>query len=118
LDHFFDYLAVRLNGDKAEGRRLVINWIFPDVGQHYMSNLEHCALTSLAGRQSEVADATVTLERTVLNRLGLREPTFPDAARRGLLAVDGHAEPVAELFTLLDDFPLMFPIVLPNDAKR
>jgi len=27
LDLFFDYLGVRLDGDKAEGRRLVVNWV-------------------------------------------------------------------------------------------
>ena len=31
LDLFFDYLAVRLNGEKAEGQRFVLNWIFPDL---------------------------------------------------------------------------------------
>ena len=30
LDLFFDYLAVRLNGEKAEGQRFVLNWLFPD----------------------------------------------------------------------------------------
>jgi len=33
LDLFFDYLGVRLNGEKAEGRRLVLNWVFSDLGR-------------------------------------------------------------------------------------
>ena len=117
LEHFFDYVAVRIDADKAEGQRLVVNWIFPDVDRRYVSNLEHCALTSLADRQSDAAGATVTLDRAVLNRLVLRELTFAEAAQRGLVTVDGDAGRVAKLFSLLDDFPLMFPVVEPKRAS-
>src|SRR5262249_8488495 len=75
LDLFFDCLGVRLDGERAEGRRSVVNWVFPDVDQRYVVNLEHSALTALAGRQSDAADATVTLDRAVLDRLALRELT-------------------------------------------
>jgi linear primary-alkylsulfatase len=114
LDHFFDYLAVRVDADKAEGRRLVINWVFPDIDQRYVSNLEHCALTSLANRRSDAADATVTLDRAALDRLVLRELTLAEAVQQGRVAVEGDAERVAELFALLDDFPLMFAVVEPR----
>jgi len=114
LDHFFDYLAVRLDGEKAEGVSLVVNWIFPDLGQRYVSTLEHCALTYLADRESDRADATVTVDRTVLDRLILREMPFADAVQRGLVAIDGDAARVAKLFSLFDDFPLMFEVVEPK----
>jgi len=32
LAHIFDLLGGRLNGDKAEGRRIVIDRLFPDLG--------------------------------------------------------------------------------------
>ena len=35
LDLFFDLLGVRLNGDKAEGRSISVNWRFTDTGQRY-----------------------------------------------------------------------------------
>jgi len=114
LDLFFDYLGVRLNGDRAEGRRLVINWIFRDLDRRYVLNLEHCALTYLADRQDDGADATVTLDRAVLNRLVLRELTFAGALEGGLVTVDGDPAKVIELFDLLDDFTLMFDVVEPR----
>jgi len=83
LDLFFDYLAVRLDGQRAEGRRLVIDWVFADLGQRYVLNLENGALTYLADRRSERPDATVTLERAVLTRLLLRELAVPDAVAEG-----------------------------------
>ena len=117
LDLFFDYLAVRLNGDKAEGRRLVINWSFSDLDRGYVLNLENCALTYLADRQSDDADATVTLDRAALNRLVLRELTFADAIERGVVTVTGDPATVIELFDLLDDFALMFDVVEPHRLR-
>jgi alkyl sulfatase BDS1-like metallo-beta-lactamase superfamily hydrolase len=117
LDLFFDYLGVRLNGEKAEGRHIVINWVFSDLGRRYVLNLEHCAVTYLADRQSARADATVTLERSVLDRLILRELTWADAVQRGLARTEGDPGPVTELFGLLDDFTLMFEVVEPSREK-
>ena len=110
----FDYLGVRLNADKAEGRRLVINWVFSDLDRRYALNVENCALTYLADRQAAGADATVTLDRAVLNRLILRELPFADAVQRGLVGVEGDPATVAELLGLLDDFTLMFEVVEPK----
>ncbi len=116
LDLFFDYLAVRLNGEKADGRRLVVNWVFSDLGRRYVLNLENCALTYLADRQSDRADATVTLDRAVVDRLILRELPFADAVHKGLVGIDGDPAGVAELFSLLDDFTPRFEVVEPKRA--
>src|SRR5262245_58734033 len=117
LDLFFDYLGVRLNGEKAEGRRLVVNWVFSDLGRRYVLNLENCALTYLADRQADGADATVTLDRAVLDSIVLRELTVADAVQRDQVRVKGDAARVVELFELLDDFTLMFEVVEPKRAS-
>src|SRR5262247_82025 len=116
LDLFFDYLGVRINGEKAEGRRIVVNWAFSDLDRCYAANLENCALTCLADRRSDAADATVTLERATLNRVVLRELTFAAAVERGLVRVQGDAAKVADFFGLLDDFNLMFEVLEPRRA--
>jgi alkyl sulfatase BDS1-like metallo-beta-lactamase superfamily hydrolase len=113
LELFFDYLAVRLDAEKAEGRRMIINWVFADLDRRYVLTLENCALTYLADRQSERADATVTLDRAVLNRLVLREVPLAEAFQQGLVEVEGDAGKLTELFGLLDDFRLMFEVVEP-----
>jgi alkyl sulfatase BDS1-like metallo-beta-lactamase superfamily hydrolase len=117
LDLFFDYLGVRLDGDRAEGRRLVINWVFSDLDRRYTMNLENCALTYLADRQGDHADAAVTLDRAALNRLVLRELTFADAIERGVVTVTGDPAKVIELFDLLDDFTLTFDVVEPHRPR-
>jgi len=113
---FFDYLGVRLNGEAAEGKRIVVNWAFDDLARRFSSSLEHCALTWLADRHHEGADATVTLDWTVLTRLVLRELSFADVLEQGLVTIDGDPAKVVELFSLLDDFTLMFEVVEPRAA--
>ena len=113
---FFDYLGVRLNGEAAEGKRIVVNWAFDDLARRFSSSLEHCALTWLADRHHESADATVTLDWTVLTRLVLRELSFADVLEQGLVTIDGDPARVVELFSLLDDFTLMFEVVEPRAA--
>ncbi|MDX2204964.1 MAG: alkyl sulfatase dimerization domain-containing protein [Hyphomicrobiaceae bacterium] len=113
LDLFFDYLGIRLNGDKADGKTIRINWTFPDIGETYALNLENCALTYLAGRHAPEADAHVTLDRGVLNRIILRELALPDALAQGLAKVEGNVMKIAELFGLLDEFAMGFEIVEP-----
>src|SRR5882724_1141232 len=64
LELFFDYLGVRLNGEKAEGRRIVINWVFSDLDRCYVMNLENCALTYLADRRSVTVASPASLRRS------------------------------------------------------
>jgi alkyl sulfatase BDS1-like metallo-beta-lactamase superfamily hydrolase len=113
LDLFFDFLGVRLNGDKAEGRSISVNWRFTDTGQRYLLTLENCALTYLSERQGEGADATVELARATLNRLILRELTLSEAIADGRIIISGQATKVAELFALFDDFTMDFEVVEP-----
>ena len=114
---FFDYLGVRLNGEAAEGKRIVVNWAFGDLARRFVSTLDHCALTWLADRSHDDAHATVALDWTVLTRLVLRELSFADVLEQGLVTIDGDPAPVVELFTLLDDFTLMFDVVEPRRTR-
>jgi alkyl sulfatase BDS1-like metallo-beta-lactamase superfamily hydrolase len=114
VEQIFDLLGVRLNGEKAEGRRIVINWVFPDLARPCVLNLENCALTYLAGRRSDRADATVTLDRATLDRLILRELPISEAIQSGSVHLDGDPAKLAELFSLLDQFTLMFEVVEPK----
>jgi linear primary-alkylsulfatase len=117
LDLFFDFLGVRLNGEKAEGKSAVVNWEFPDTGERYTLTLQNCALTYLAGRHAPAPDCTVTLDRTTLNRTILRELALPDALAQGLVKIAGNGAKVAELFGLLDDFSMGFEVIEPLRRK-
>jgi len=68
LDSFFDLLGVRLNGPRAEGKTMLINWTFADIGEKYALNLENSALTFTRG-VAEGAQASLTLTRATLDTI-------------------------------------------------
>ncbi|AVQ82741.1 MULTISPECIES: alkyl/aryl-sulfatase [unclassified Variovorax] len=112
-DLFFDFLGVRLDAAKAEGKKLVINWNFTDSNQQFVLTLENSALTHIAGQQPG-ADATVTLSRATLDAVTLKETSFPAAVLTGKVKIEGDRSKLAELMSMLDTFEPMFPVVEPR----
>lgn len=116
VDMLFDLFGVRLNGIKAEGKKIAINWNFSDTGQQYVLNLENSALTHIANKQLPNADATLTLARATLDSILMRKTTFPEAAQKGLVKIDGQPMKLLELFGLFENFNPMFEIVTPKSV--
>src|SRR5437667_7532556 len=78
-EQLWDVLGVRLNGPKAEGKRIVLNWNFTDTRESFVLNLENSALTYVAGAQADAADAGFTLARGTLDEVIAKLTTFQDA---------------------------------------
>jgi len=113
-EQLWDVLGVRLNGPKAEGKHIVLNWTFTDTGEKFVLTLESCALTYVAGTQSEAADAGFTLQRSILDAVIAKQTTFLEQAMAGKIATTGNVTKLAELMALMDEFPRMFEIVEPR----
>jgi alkyl sulfatase BDS1-like metallo-beta-lactamase superfamily hydrolase len=110
----WDVLGIRLNGPKAEGKHIVLNWSFTDTGETFVLNLENSALTYTEGVQAPNADASFTLERATLDDVIAKLTGFPDAVAAGKVKVSGNATRLEELMSLMDEFPRMFEIVEPK----
>jgi len=110
----WDVLGVRLNGPKAEGKRIVLNWSFTDTSETFILNLENCALTYVAGAQAAEADAGFTLARSTLDEVIAKQTTFPEAASGGRIKFTGNPTKLGELMALMDEFPRMFEIIEPK----
>jgi linear primary-alkylsulfatase len=113
LDMFFDFMGVRLNGPKAAGVTLAINFNFTDTGEKYAVTLENSTLIYAAGKQLPKADAVVTLKRATLNAVAAQETTFPEQIAAGAIKIDGSPLKLMQLFSLLDTFAPTFNIVTP-----
>ncbi|MNF44056.1 Metallo-beta-lactamase superfamily protein [compost metagenome] len=113
LDLFFDFLAMRLNAPKAEGKRLSLNFDFTDLKQKYALEMVHGVLNHTEGVQAKDADATVTLTRDTLNKIVLKETTLKDALASGDIKVEGAQDTLDELVSYLDNFDFWFNIVTP-----
>src|SRR5262249_11079091 len=71
-DMIFDALAVRLNGLKAHGKVIRLNYVLSDTNESILVVVENSVLHHWVGKSSPQADATVRLSRPVLNQI--REP--------------------------------------------
>jgi alkyl sulfatase BDS1-like metallo-beta-lactamase superfamily hydrolase len=112
----WDVLGVRLNGPKAEGKRIVLNWEFTDTAERFVLTLENCALTYDEGFLAEHADAGFVLARGTLDEVIAKLTSFPEAVAAGKIKVSGNPMRLAELMGLMDEFPRMFEIVEPKRA--
>lgn len=110
----FDFMAVRLNGEKAAGRHVVIRWTFVDTGEVFSLNLENAALTYSTIRHPSEPDLTLTLDRTTMNQIILGQATYEAAIVSGTIATTGNSAVLFDLLGMLDTFPRMFEIIEPK----
>jgi len=113
LDRFFDSMAVRINGPKAQGKKITLSFIFTDVGESHVLTLENAVLHHKRRAADANADATVRMTKALLVRLvtkqaGLKETLFSDE-----LDVEGSRLTLLSFFSLLDEPDGKFAIVTP-----
>jgi alkyl sulfatase BDS1-like metallo-beta-lactamase superfamily hydrolase len=113
LDLFFNYLGVRLNGPKASGTRLALNFEFTDTKEQAILELANGSLNHSLGRTTADADTTVALTRNALDRVIMGETTVHDEVRSGGITVEPDTAPLEQLVSLLDEFEFWFPIIEP-----
>lgn len=113
LDMFFDYLGIRLNSAKADGKIIRLNWNFPDTKQKYVVTLENSVLVYSANKELTNPDATITLNRSTFDDINLGKMTFAQGIEKGVVKIKGDSNKVKELFSYFDNFPPMFNIVTP-----
>lgn len=113
LGTYLDYLAVRLNHPEAAGQEIALNFVMPDVGDEFEVTVTNGVMNYTLDSQGDEADATVTLDRTVLDSINLGQTTMMDAIADGSATVDGDAQKVEDFVGLLDTFEFWFNIVTP-----
>jgi len=113
LDLFFDLMAVRLNGPKAEGLDMKINFVFTDTGDKAALHLKNAVLNTRMHSQYTDVDATVILSRTDLNRILFKQVSFRELMLKKQVKVQGSVLKLQKFMALLDDFNYWFNIVTP-----
>ncbi|PZQ46460.1 MAG: hypothetical protein DI556_20385 [Rhodovulum sulfidophilum] len=108
----FDFLAVRLNAEKAEGKKIVLNVDFTDIGKHYTLTVENSVL-NYTERQVADPDATATLTKAALDDVQMGLATMGEKIDAGEITVAGDPEAFREFNGMLDSFDYWFNIVTP-----
>ncbi|MGV0738743.1 alkyl sulfatase C-terminal domain-containing protein [Mycobacterium syngnathidarum] len=108
----FDYLAVRLNGQKAAGKKLTLNVDFTDLKKQYALTVENGVL-NYTDVPAPNADANLKLTKATMNDIQMGKVKLADAISSNNVTLEGNRQSVDDFVGLLDTFPFWFNIVTP-----
>ncbi len=110
---FLTAMATRLNGPKADGKELRINFIFTDVDESFVLTLKNAVLHHQQAEPDPGAVATVRLTRDLLVRLSTGQAGVRDLIFSDQLEVEGSRLELLSFLSLFDRPNMSFPIVTP-----
>ncbi|MEE8550928.1 MAG: alkyl sulfatase dimerization domain-containing protein, partial [Gemmatimonadota bacterium] len=112
---FLDFIAIRMDSRKAEGKEFKINLVTPDNGEKYLIELSNETLTNIAGFQADDADLSITIDRADLELVMRGEKTLAAQIDDGTAKIAGDRGVLDQLRSMLVTFELGFEI-LPGTA--
>ncbi len=110
---FFDFLAIRLDSDKAQGHDMVMNWVFTDLARDYAVTLRNGVLTHRDNEKNASPTVTITLAKATLDQISLRKLDFPTAIKQGDIKLDGDGKALGVFLGMIDTPAPQFNIVTP-----
>jgi alkyl sulfatase BDS1-like metallo-beta-lactamase superfamily hydrolase len=114
LPRFFDSMAARLNGPKADGVNLAVNFVFTDVKESYRLWIENAVLHHRAVEKPDRSAAvTVRMTKGMLVKMALGQAGLRDLIFGKELDVTGSRIDLLKFFSLLDAPDPNFAIVRP-----
>jgi alkyl sulfatase BDS1-like metallo-beta-lactamase superfamily hydrolase len=110
---FLDSMAVRLDGPAADGKHMTFNFVFDDVHETHVIELENSVLHHRQADPVPGANATVHLTRDLLVRLGIGEAGLKDLVMSDDFRVEGSRLDLISFLSLVKAPDGQFPIVTP-----
>jgi alkyl sulfatase BDS1-like metallo-beta-lactamase superfamily hydrolase len=117
LELFFDYLSIRLNGPKAEGKTIKLNVDLPDTKDKYLLVVQYGVLQYHKDQQAKDADVSLTLDRETLNEIIGGKLKIEQGITSGKIKLDGDPQKFEEFVSLLDTFDAWYQVVMPIGTK-
>ncbi|MFA0442344.1 hypothetical protein BCU70_01385 [Vibrio sp. 10N.286.49.C2] len=99
----FDYMGVQLDAQRADGKNITINYVFPDSHEKFALELENSVLNTYENWQAKDADVTVTLDRSTLNNVIAGKVQMQDAIKGGDISFKGNDKQFYALMGMLDN---------------
>jgi alkyl sulfatase BDS1-like metallo-beta-lactamase superfamily hydrolase len=113
LERFLDAMAARLNAERAEGKRMIVNLVFTDVGASHVLELENSVLRHYAREPHPDANVTLKITKDLYLRLMVGKAELKDTLFGDDLEIEGSRLDLLAFFRLLDDPDGTFNIVTP-----
>jgi alkyl sulfatase BDS1-like metallo-beta-lactamase superfamily hydrolase len=116
IDLFFDYLALRLNGPKAAGQNVAINFDFTDVHKQVGVTLRNGVLNHRA-KPVEKPDATFSMTTRDFGNITSSRAKIADLVKDGTVKTEGDPNKLGEMLANLDTFDPWFGVITPNPPR-
>lgn len=110
---FLDYLAIRLNGPKATGVVLRIDWTQPDTGARLALSVENSVFLYRRDQLHKEADVALTMSRSSMASILLGQTSLQAEIDAGRADVNGDRGKLDLWLGLLDRFDPAFAVVTP-----
>ena len=108
---WWDAVATRVDSNAADGLQFTLNFITPDTGQMFVVELNHGTLSNIEGYLASSPDATVTMNRSDLDRVIMGGVTLAEQLQSGVGTVEGNAAVLQQLASVLVNFDPGFEIM-------
>jgi alkyl sulfatase BDS1-like metallo-beta-lactamase superfamily hydrolase len=113
VEMVLDFMGMRIDSAKAEGKVVSFNWILPDRQEKYAVTLKNSTLTYTKAKALTNPDATLTLPKSSLDNMLLKTTTFDKEVAAGRVKVEGDSAKFTDFLGMLVNFDPMFKIVTP-----
>jgi alkyl sulfatase BDS1-like metallo-beta-lactamase superfamily hydrolase len=108
-----DFAAVRLNPERAAGKRIALNIVLSDFNEKHLITVENSVLVHETGVVDDKADATVTMKRSDMLETLLAGVPVGLKTTTGAIKSEGNSGAYAELVGLIDPVDSNFNVVEP-----
>jgi alkyl sulfatase BDS1-like metallo-beta-lactamase superfamily hydrolase len=116
-DLWLDFLGIRLDSKKAEGKQFKINLVTPDNREKFVVELSNGTLTNIEGFQADDADLTVTIDREDLEKTMMGVVSFDEQIASGKAKMTGKRDVYEQLKAMLVHFDLGFEMMPGTGSK-
>ena len=114
INMYLDYMGIRLNAEKAAGKKFSVNWDIPDLKEKYTINLENSVLAyRKVDSFKEKADVTMSMTKATLDSIQTGATTVDKEIESGNIKLTGDAANFKEYLGFFDNFKPDFNIVTP-----
>lgn len=114
---FLDFLGIRLDSNKAEGKAFKINLNIPDNKEQFVVELSNATLTNIKGFQAKDADLTITINRSDLEQTMMGAIKLDEQIKSGKAKTEGNLKILEQLKTMMVHFDLGFEMMPGTGSK-
>lgn len=115
---FLDFLAVRLNAEKAEQAGLDFSFgvHHPDINERYFGEVSNSNMANIAVEKMPTTDVELVINKSDMTDMVLGKASLEQLVKADKVTIKGNADLINQLTKALDDFDGMFEI-LPMPTK-